>query len=87
MSACENIDGQCADSWCDCDYQRRKRELAASNCSPTHVHIEMITPHGNVARIIGDPNMPEATQKALAEMIDAAVKAANNGQLKAAGNK
>jgi len=22
---CENIDGQCASSWCDCDYQSRKR--------------------------------------------------------------
>ena len=22
---CENIDGQCSSSWCDCDYQRRKR--------------------------------------------------------------
>lgn len=25
MSVCENIDGQCSTSWCDCDYQRRKR--------------------------------------------------------------
>jgi hypothetical protein len=25
MSECENIDGQCGSSWCDCDYQRRKR--------------------------------------------------------------
>lgn len=26
MSQCENIDGQCGASWCDCDYQRRKRD-------------------------------------------------------------
>ncbi len=36
--------------------------------------------------IKGDPNMAEATRKALAEMIDAAVKAANAGKLKATGN-
>ena len=23
---CQNIDGQCAASWCDCDYQRRKTQ-------------------------------------------------------------
>lgn len=28
---CENIDGQCAASWCDCDYQRRK---PAENSAP-----------------------------------------------------
>lgn len=34
MSECENLDGQCAASWCDCDYQRRKREssFAAPHC-------------------------------------------------------
>ena len=25
MSDCKNIDGQCADSWCDCGYQRGLR--------------------------------------------------------------
>jgi len=29
MTNCENIDGQCAESWCDCDYQRRKRQLSS----------------------------------------------------------
>jgi len=63
MSACENIDGQCADSWCDCDYQRRK-----------HVHFEITTKQGNSAMIKGDPNMSEETRKALAAMIDALIK-------------
>jgi hypothetical protein len=33
---CENIDGQCGASWCDCDYQRRKRagSFAAPSGSP-----------------------------------------------------
>jgi hypothetical protein len=39
-----------------------------------------------VATIKGDPNMPEATRKALAAMIDAAVTAANAGKLKAPEN-
>ena len=30
MCKCENIDGQCASSWCDCDYQRRKRDKKVS---------------------------------------------------------
>jgi len=30
---CENIDGQCGASWCDCDYQRRKR--AGSFAAPS----------------------------------------------------
>jgi len=28
MSHCENIDGKCGASWCDCDYQRRKKQAA-----------------------------------------------------------
>jgi hypothetical protein len=36
MSHCENIDGKCGASWCDCDYQRRKKSvgsLASAPCS------------------------------------------------------
>ncbi|HEU4340026.1 MAG TPA: hypothetical protein VFU31_00500 [Candidatus Binatia bacterium] len=79
MSDCENIDGQCAASWCDCDYQRRKRKSSFAA-------FEIKTEQGNSAMIKGDPNMPEATRKALAEMIDAAVEAANAGELKAPEN-
>lgn len=69
--------------YCDC-------ELVAGSspapCSPAHVRFELRTEQGNVATIKGDPNMPEATRKALAAMIDAAVTAANAGKLKAPEN-
>lgn len=89
MSECENIDGQCAASWCDCDYQRRKRKIscAASGGSLAHVYFEIKTEQGTTAMIKGDPNMPEETRKALAAMIDAVVKAANAGELKVPENK
>jgi hypothetical protein len=30
---CENIDGQCGKSWCDCDYQKRKRASGLSSAA------------------------------------------------------
>ena len=30
---CENIDGQCGSSWCDCDYQKRKRANGLSSAA------------------------------------------------------
>ncbi len=89
MSRCENLDGQCAKSWCNCD-DVRKRMAEGSFAAPTglagHVAIPIVTEKGNRAIIKGDPNMPEATRKALAEMIDAVVKAANAGELKRPAN-
>ena len=42
MSGCENIDGQCGDSWCDCDYQRKKlRSFAAPACWTAPMLYEM----------------------------------------------
>ena len=84
MSDCENIDGQCADSWCDCDYQRRKRKssFAASGGSLAHVNFEVTTELGNKALVLGDPNMPEDAKKALREMIDAACKSLEGFKLK-----
>jgi hypothetical protein len=36
MSACENIDGQCSDSWGNCDEKRKEqRSLAAQSGSET----------------------------------------------------
>ena len=33
MTACENIDGHCGASWCDCEYQRKKQQsLAPATC-------------------------------------------------------
>ena len=29
MTACENIDGHCGASWCDCEYQRKKQQSLA----------------------------------------------------------
>lgn len=75
MSKCESLDGQCGDSWCNCD-EVRKRTAAP------HVHFEIKTKHGNTAMIKGNPNMPRKTREALAEMIDAVVKSANAGKLK-----
>ncbi len=70
--------------------ENREREAKASFAAPAgslaHVHFEITTEQGNTAMIKGDPNMPEATRKALAAMIDAAVKAANAGKLKAPEN-
>lgn len=45
MSACENIDGQCGASWCNCDEKRKEqRSLAAPSGSaerPTTIAYEM----------------------------------------------
>jgi len=30
MTACENIDGHCGASWCDCEYQRKKQQSLRS---------------------------------------------------------
>ncbi len=50
--------------------------------SMAHVHMNILTPNGNTATILGDPNMPRKTMDALAQMIDAVAKAANDGTLK-----
>lgn len=49
--------------------------FAAPSGSLAHVHFEVTTAAGNRAVIKGDPEMPEATRNALAEMIDALAKA------------
>jgi glutamine synthetase len=68
------------------DEAQAPSSLAAMPGSPSHVHFEITTEQGNTVMIKGDPKMPEATRKALAAMIDAAVKAANAGELKAMEN-
>ena len=52
-----------------------------------HVHFEITTAAGNRATIKGDPNMPDATIKALTEMIDALAKAVVRGDLKKPENE
>ncbi len=44
------------------------------------------TPSGNDAHILGDPKMTSATKRALGEMIDAAIAAANSGLLPTPAN-
>jgi hypothetical protein len=56
-----------------------KRRLQGVVSRPRAFYMQ--TPDGNDAHILGDPEMPEATKRALGEMIDAAVKAANSGTL------
>lgn len=88
MSQCENLDGQCALSWCNCDEVRaRQAHSLQRDCSLAHVHFEITTSAGNRAIIKGDPNMPEETRKALAAMIDALAKAVERGDFKAPENE
>lgn len=84
MSDCENLDGQCAKSWCNCDDVRRraKSSFAASGGSLAHVNFEITTEKGNNAMVLGDPNMPDDARKALCEMIDAACKSLEGFKLK-----
>ena len=85
MSRCENLDGQCAKSWCNCDEVRKRRaqgSFAAPAGSLAHVHFQITTAKGNTAMIHGDPGMPEATLKALSAMMDALAEAVNRGDFK-----
>ncbi len=65
---------------------KRDSSLPAPAGSLAHVHFEITTQQGNRAMIKGDINMPEATRKALAEMVDALSKAVKSGELKAPEN-
>lgn len=46
-----------------------------------HHHFWLETAGGNHASILGDPQMSAETKRALGEMVDAVVKAANDGKL------
>lgn len=69
---------------CDCEPERSAGSLERAGSA--HVGLWIQTKNGNVAHIVTDPTLNQATVEALAEMIDAAAKAAADGKLFKAQN-
>lgn len=63
------------------NHEHTGRSQTSQRVARRHRKFWMVTPAGNDVHILGDPRMPAATKRALGEMMDAAVKAYNDGKL------